>query len=146
MPYACPRSWEAAVRLRAEVDSEELADMLTEGAIGPGVTSEFASWRREADLPDPEDVITAPEQWEPCQGRADRTLAVLLSVVGAVTGKPTDQRYRASAVCLVSAAQSGQAGVALVAGRHLMQNKDIQAMKEPRELGELEKLIDADLL
>jgi len=145
VPYACPRSWEAAVRLRAETDDAVIADVLTEGALGPGVTTEFVTWLQEADLPDPESVLREPSKWQPYSGRADRTLAVLLSVVGSTTASITQDRYAGAVTCLVSAARAGQAGVALVAGRSLMQDKRIGLMQEPEELRELQRLVDADL-
>ena len=145
VPYACPRSLEAAVRLRAETDNVDYADMLTEAALGPGVTTEFCAWLREADLPDPEDVIASAQTWEPYAGRADRTLAVLLGVVGAVVANVSTSRYAAAAHVLVSAAKAGHAGVALVCGRYLMQSDQIVLLEEPCAIGELERLVDADL-
>lgn len=145
VPYPCPRSWEAAVRLRAETDVPDIADALTEAAVGPGAATEFGAWLREADLPHPESVLADPAGWQPYAGRADRTLAVVLGVVGAVCQQVSTSRYAAAVRVLVSTAREGQAGVALVGGRHLLAHPDLLYLPEPPELGELEALVDSDL-
>ena len=126
VPYPCPRSWEAATRLLAAQDDEETRDLLLSAALGPGVSAELSTWLRESDLPDPEAVLRAPESWQPDRARADRTIATLLAVAGAVAERPTQQRYEGAVAVAVRAADAGQSGVAVVALRVLVSSPRIR--------------------
>ena len=87
LAYATPRSWECAVRLLAAVRSlgmDEAALPLLTACIGEPVAIEFATWLRNNDLPDPEELLANPEKWTPSDKHPDRAFAVCLSVTDAV--------------------------------------------------------------
>jgi hypothetical protein len=96
--YSTPRSMENAVRLYAtclHLDPSR-ASVLLEGSIGEPNAIKFLSWVRDADLPDPEDLLADPSKWKPDLNRDDKTFAVLGSVsAAAVDKKFKDKQYLA---------------------------------------------------
>jgi hypothetical protein len=97
------------VGLRAQA-----ARMAIAGLVGEGAAVEFLTWRRDADLPDPETVLADPEAFD-WTGRADRTWAVLSSVVAVVAVRPSTARWTAAWRVLGACATSGSADVGAAA-------------------------------
>ncbi len=93
--YPCPRSWENACRLVAEVipPTGDITPMLgvcgtiIEGAVGAGDTVELLAYLRESDFPDPNEILANPESWKPDPQRPDKAWAILSSIFGAVVGR-----------------------------------------------------------
>lgn len=81
--FSTPRTMECASRLYATTVCAGRTDLqmaLLMGAIGEGVATQFLAWVRDADLPDPEDLIKSPTSWKPDPKRPDVTFTVLNSV------------------------------------------------------------------
>jgi len=105
--WASPRSWEFGLRLWCAgltTGVPEVALLLLEGSVGPGAAAEWVTWRREADLPDPEALLAAPERFEVPE-RGDVLFAVLGAVVTAVAGKLSQERWRAGWRIIAKAAE-----------------------------------------
>jgi hypothetical protein len=82
--------------------------------VGEGAAIEFFTWRREADLPDPEAVLADPAIYS-WSGRADRTYAVLTGVVAVIAARPTVARWGDGWRVLAACAKAGHADVGAAA-------------------------------
>jgi hypothetical protein len=90
-PWPSPRTWDMAARVLATArvlypENAEVHEILLAGCVSHGVAREYWTWLREADLPDPEELLKNPRSWKPDR-RADRSLAVVSGVVAAVLQK-----------------------------------------------------------
>lgn len=96
-PWPSPRTIEFAARALTMCSIYGLTGMEEAEAVGafvgPAWYHEFFAWRKEADLPNPEDVLTGRVKFTHNPARLDRTAAVL-SAVGALV---IDGRGRADA-------------------------------------------------
>jgi len=85
--WPSPRSWAMLSRLitgaRAVGAGFEVQAVLSAGCVGPGVGGEFLAFLRESNLPDPEDLLRAPETYKH-PNRGDLAYAVLVAVAEAV--------------------------------------------------------------
>lgn len=90
LAFATCRTWEAATRLLASCRSlghQEAAMTLVEACIGTPVATEFLSWVRDNDLPDPETLLLDPKKWTPDPMYPDRAFAVCLAIGSAAIAK-----------------------------------------------------------
>lgn len=75
------RSWEAATRALASAQvhgmSEADGDMFAAAFVGSGCLGELITYRKDADLPDPQQLLDGKITWKPDTKRLDRTFAVL---------------------------------------------------------------------
>lgn len=123
--WASPRSWSASARLTAATLSAGLGDdtalQFTSGCVGEGAAIEYWSWRRDLDLPDPEELLRDPEKYKHPR-RGDQVFAVVTSVIAALARRPTEERWlacwafmevvcRQSGADIVAAACKGLQGV-----------------------------------
>ncbi len=96
--WPSPRTWEMAAILlaaaRAGGAGALVTSLLVRGSVGPGPGVEFLTWLAEADLPDPEAVLAAPESFV-LPERGDRAYAALASIAAAVASQPTVPRWNA---------------------------------------------------
>ena len=97
--WPSPRTWEMTARLLAECDSaaasDEVRSLLVRGTVGEGPGSEFLSWLRHLDLPDPAQVLADPDSFE-IPTRGDRAYAALAAVASyAVAADDADLWARA---------------------------------------------------
>lgn len=94
--WPSPRTWEMTARLQAaarSVGADELVlSLLIRGCVGDGPGAEYLTWLVEADLPDPEAVLSDPDRFT-LPERGDRAYAVLSSVAAAVAADPTPDRW-----------------------------------------------------
>jgi hypothetical protein len=104
-PWPSARSWTNASRLLAAAEAMGMNDtvvsLLISGCVGEGNAMEFLNWRRELDLPDPEEILEKPEkikQYWPKRG--DRQFAVLSSISAAIIAKNTPARWKKGWVVL----------------------------------------------
>lgn len=90
--WPSPRTWENAARssatcmaLSSVIDNSDdlMLDFVT-ACVGPGAAGEFGTWLREANLPNPEDVLR--NGWVPDKLRIDRNYAVFTAMTAFVLG------------------------------------------------------------
>lgn len=90
------RTWELAARASAGADVHALTetdgDEFIAAFIGEGAASEWATWKRMIDLPDPEDVLDGRVKFDHDGRRLDRTEAVLMSCASFVAPKTAVKR------------------------------------------------------
>lgn len=87
--WPSPRTWELATRAIAggyvyDLNGVE-QEMAASAFIGSGVFGEFFTWRKAADLPDPEKLLDGQESFTHARDRIDRTAAVLTACTAIVT-------------------------------------------------------------
>ena len=104
LAWPSPRSWDMASRVLAAfaLDLDDAIEVI-QGAVGEGAGLEFYAWAREADLPDPEEVLASPGKVK-IPERGDLLFALLSGVVAAVVGRPTEERWEAGWEVLARAA------------------------------------------
>jgi hypothetical protein len=83
------RSWESATRALASAQvhnmSEADGDLFAAAFIGTGTLGELVTYRAQADLPDPSDVLDGKVTFKPDFKRLDRTFAVLGSTASLIS-------------------------------------------------------------
>lgn len=123
--WPSPRTWTMAARLMAAAKAaghDDLSDVMMHsvaGCVGPGAATEFLAWLKDADLPDPEEILKNPTKFK-LPSRSDRQFAVLASVVAAVTANLTPDRWTACWKVLGKAATDGPRDVAASASATLL--------------------------
>jgi hypothetical protein len=119
--WPSPRTWDMTARLLAASEASGIGDlarsMLVRGAVGDGAGIEFLTWLVEADLPDPEVVLSDPDSFE-LPSRGDRAYAALTSIAAAVASDPTVERWQAGWIAFGRAGDSAP-DVAAIAARTL---------------------------
>lgn len=123
--WPSPRSWTMAARLMAAASAagyateSDIAMTAVAGCVGPGPATELLAWIKEMDLPDPEDILKAPDKYK-IPTRSDRQFAVLASVTAAVVQNTTPERWIAAWKVMAKNATDGQKDVAAAATSTLL--------------------------
>ncbi len=121
--WPSPRSWDHAHRAAAAAEAagagKEVRHVLVAGLVGAGPAIEFLRFADTADLPDPEALLADPGTLT-TQVRVDLLLASLASVVTAVAGRLTEDRWLAAWDVLAVACDAGRADLAAVAATTLV--------------------------
>ena len=115
------RKWDWAARLLAAcmaAGAEDLKLPLIYGCVGEGVGNQFLHYMREADLPDPEELLDHPGRFKPTK-HADLVYAVLGSVVAAVRAHLTRERYKAAWAIIRCCVKAGLPDVAAISAQDL---------------------------
>ncbi len=90
------RSWENATRALASAEVHGLSDNqraeFVAAFIGAGPALEWETFRRDADLPDPADLLDGRTRFTHASTRLDRTFAVLSACTALVTPKEAKKR------------------------------------------------------
>jgi len=111
--WPSPRTWDMAARLLAACAAaqaeEDVEAILLAGCVGEGPAHEFLRWRRELDLPDPEELLAAPESFQ-LPPRGDQQYAVLAAVVAAAVREPVKRDRLAAAWRVIDAARQQGGG------------------------------------
>ena len=120
--WPSPRSWDTAARLLAAATAamvdDDVVALLVIGCVGDGAGMEFLSWRKNLDLPDPEEALANPEGF--CiPERGDAAFAALTAVVAAAVGNLTPARWSAAWQVLARAADQGAKDIAAAAAKAL---------------------------
>lgn len=143
--WPSPRSWDMAADLWAIADAtrsgEETALTLIAGCVGPGAARELLTWQREADLPDPEEILADPSVFR-LPERGDRQFAILSALAAAVKANQTKDRWEAAFSIVQQAVSMGSADVAAVAARSLAQNIPPGVDALPAAVGSLAPVLD----
>lgn len=120
--WPSPRSWDMAARLLAAADAvqagEDVSASLVCGCVGEGAGLEFLAWRKNLDLPDPEEVLQNPDKFRVPE-RGDLAFAVLTAVVSAAVSSLTKDRWLAAWAVLARAAEQGAKDIAAAAAKAL---------------------------
>ena len=121
-PWPSPRSWTMAATLQAATKAaqagRECEALLVAGCVGEGSALEYLSWRDAMDLPNPEDVLADPDNFE-VPDRGDKLYTVLASVAVAVATNLTKDRYLRAYRVFNRAAEAGKKDVAAASVRML---------------------------
>lgn len=122
------RTWQMTADSLAHVrdDDPDTAQAVIFGLVGDGAGVEYLTWGRNADLPDPEQVIADPSivDWS---GRPDLVWAVLSGVVAWAAARRTTEAWRDAWGPLVHAAEHGAEDVAAAAARTLARSRPARA-------------------
>jgi hypothetical protein len=90
------RTWEMATRALASAEIHGLDGSDTEDLIGAFIgvpaAAEFYQWRKNADLPNPEDVLDGKVKFEPDPKRLDIAMAVFSSCAALVCQPKCDKK------------------------------------------------------
>ncbi|MEU4420151.1 AAA family ATPase [Actinoplanes sp. NPDC024001] len=115
--WPSPRSWEMTLRLLAFATaanaSRDALSLLVRGTVGDGPGLELLATLDRLDLPDPEDLLAAPES-AVLPDRGDLRQAVLDAVVAAVRNQPDRSRWDAAWQILARALDSGAPDLVVV--------------------------------
>jgi len=127
-PWPSRRVWDMLARALAHVRDEDHAatQAVVFGLVGEGAGMEYLTWRRDADLPDPEAVVEDPTivAWG---DRPDRVWAVLSGVVGWAVARGTVDAWRKAWGPLLAAAEQGAPDVAAAAARTMGRSRPAKA-------------------
>ena len=95
--FPTPRTWDYAARLSAFAQAvgapKEVRRLLITGCVGEAVAHEYLTWVASLDLPDPEDLLSAPALAGFTGMRPDRVYVVLQGVLAAVVRDPSAARW-----------------------------------------------------
>ena len=124
--FPTPRTWDYACTILAVCAaggvSQEVRRVAVSGVVGDAAALQFLTYCAELDLPDPEEVLAAPESLV-LPERGDRAYAVLAAVVAAVLSDCTPERWSAGIRAVSRAAAQGQADVGAAAMSALVRNR-----------------------
>ena len=106
--WPSPRTWyDFAAPLLAACEAaganEDVEALLLSGCVGEGAAFEFLEWRRNLDLPTPEECIRNPNIELP--DRDDKLLAMLVGVVNYVRERMNPETWSAAWTILARAAE-----------------------------------------
>ncbi|HSP38022.1 MAG TPA: AAA family ATPase [Frankiaceae bacterium] len=122
--FPTPRTWEYASRLlalaRSVGASRDVARLLVFGCIGDATGHEFLAWTAAQDLPDPEELLADPASARFTGMRPDRVHVVLQSLLAAVAGAPSPERWTTAVQLCAVAAQSAGLDAAVPVVRALL--------------------------
>jgi hypothetical protein len=126
--WPSPRSWEACARALSEVVDPHPAELpldmlglIGSASVGKAAAASLTAWAKDADLPDPEEVLAKPSAWRVDTSRQDRVFATLGSVFAAVVakldngGKIPAQRWKAAWSVFGRADEAGAAAAGTAA-------------------------------
>lgn len=146
--WPSPRSWDMLSTAQAAAESIRAPDdvilPLVVGAIGEGAGLEYATFARELDLPDPEELLRHPGKFV-LPERGDMAFAVLASVAAAAIANLTEARWCAAWEILERTCKAGSKDLAARAGMLLgEQRAKVPNYPVPTAvLRELQPLIEA---
>jgi MoxR-like ATPase len=142
------RTWTMLADLLAVLpdDDQDAARVGACGLVGDGAGHEYLTWRRNADLPDPADVLADPASVAWAELDPSRTWAVLAGVVGYSTGRGTQEAWRQAWGPLAVAAEQGRADVAAACARTLLTARPPKAAVPKAAKAFAQVLTDAGLM
>jgi hypothetical protein len=128
-PWPSVRSWyDLGVKALAACESLNMGwDMkllMLAGSVGTGSASEFITWIKALDLPDPEEILANPKKFKVYTERPDKTFAVLNSVISAAIRDLKVERWKAAWEVLSIAAKNNAVDVAGAAAATLARARE----------------------
>jgi hypothetical protein len=119
--FPTPRSWEMAAKLYgfalASGADAGVIGILLRGAVGPAAAGEFMTYAEHLDLPDPEVLIADTSKFVVPKDRGDKVYAIAGSILGALVGNKTSERWVAVGHLLGMMAAADHADLAYTYGR-----------------------------
>lgn len=124
--FPTPRTWDYASQLLAVCEasgaSEGVRRAVVAGVVGEAAALQLLTFLGELDLPDPEEVLAAPDELV-LPDRGDRAYAVLASVVAAVLADCTPERWSAGVRAVAQAATQSKPDVGAAAMSALVRKR-----------------------
>lgn len=116
------RTWTNAATVIAAANSvnEDFTDFLC-GCVGSGAGIEYLNWRKNLDLPNPEEVLKKIDSflgWAPPK-RDDISLVTVSSVVSAIKNNNTKERWNLGWKVLEKVASCGKPDISIIGARML---------------------------
>lgn len=143
--WPSPRTWDAVIDVLTVADHSGCSDdavlLLVSGLVGDGPGQEMLTYRKNLDLPDPEDLLKDPTSYKQ-PDTDDKTFAVVMSVVHAVTGNLTAGRWHNGLLVLIEMQRQGKKDIAGTGVRSLMMVREAN-FKLPPELKEFIPMLKA---
>jgi hypothetical protein len=107
-PWPSWRTWTMGMKglcaCAAMGETEEVQGLVLGGLVGSGPALEFLAYRRDLDIPDPEEILKNPEDFV-LPERQDRQYAVLSAITSAVLAKNTKGRWERGTMAIAIAAK-----------------------------------------
>ena len=124
--FPTPRSWEMASTLAAWASitdqGEGVQRVLVRGCVGAGASAEYLTYREALDLPDPERVISKPDEFV-IPARADQIYVIGAGVLAVMRNDLTPDRWNAVGVVLERIASAGHPDIAVSFARDWMRDR-----------------------
>lgn len=121
--YPTPRSWEMAAILSAYVTAAKLSEgvrrLLVRGCIGQGAAAEYLTYRSNLDLPNPSDVLKAPNKFV-VPKRADQVYVIGAGVVAVARSRGDGPTWQAAGQVLERISVAGKSDIAVSLAREWM--------------------------
>jgi hypothetical protein len=120
--WASHRSWTMLASALPFMDADDIEGqlMLATGCVGEGIATEFVSWMRNADLPDPRGVLDDPSSFDWKEARLDQVFALSTAITTLATMDATEDIFHQAWACSASCADAGRADIAVTMGRRLI--------------------------
>ena len=139
--FPTPRSWESAMMLSAFVSAAGLSEgvrrLILKGSVGVAAAAEFITYRNNIDLPDPEQVLSAPEKFT-LPTRADQIYVLGAGILNALTRDISTDRWHAAGKILEKMVESGHPDMAVSFARQWLK---IRPAKETPNTAVLQALV-----
>lgn len=105
-PYPTPRSWELCIRgvaaTRALSFGTSVEDIIIRGTVGDGVVPAWHAWKRQLQIPAPQDLISGRSE---LPSRPDLLLPTLTNLIGYVVDHIDDAALRTAALKVLKKAE-----------------------------------------
>lgn len=127
MGFPTPRSWETVAKLlsfakAARVNDNVLA-LLIGGTVGDAAATEFITFVKNLDLPDPEQLLADPNSYQMPRDRGDKAYAIASSVWSAYLTNPTSQRWINVGEVLAALAEVSHADMAYTFAKRWVEDR-----------------------
>jgi len=113
-----------------------------EGCVGPGAATEFSTWMKALDLPDPEKMLANPADFEVME-RQDRLYASVSAITAAFQANPSVGRWNALWRIYGKVIEAKKPDVVVVPAKSVVKWHADEHYPLPKEAGSLLPLFDA---
>ncbi len=135
------RTWDYASTAIAAALSLDINPLpFTAGCVGPTTARTFQIWLKNLDLPDPEEILAAPEKFV-LPDRQDKLFAILTSVTAAFSVDPTHSRWTALWKVYAAVSKSGKPDMVIVPVRSVLKYYTEEKYPTPPEAAHLLPLL-----
>jgi MoxR-like ATPase len=142
--FPTPRSWDMVAVLSgwasATKQREGVRRLLVKGCVGPGASAEYLTYRENLDLPDPEEVIKAPDKFVVPE-RADQIYVICAGAMSVMRHNVTPQRWHAVGFIFERVAASGYPDIAVAFARDWIKERPGSELPRPEVLRSLVPLL-----